>query len=135
MDAETKSIVCLESLVLIDFIRKQNKRKSFFFQLGNTGVGFAVPVMVHYKIYSASLPVLQQFWDNIFSDFFILNHHVAINYTGIRSKNILKKKRKSISLPDLIIAATALHYDHPLVTLDTKDFIHINGQQLIHPII
>ena len=94
MDAETKSIVCLDSSVLIDFIRKQNKRKSFFFQLGNTGVGFAVPVMVHYKIYSAFLPVLQQFWDNIFSDYFILNHHVAIIYTVIRIKNSFKKKEK-----------------------------------------
>lgn len=36
----------------------------------------------------------------------------------------------NLSLPDALIAATAIHYNIPLYTLNTRDFRYINGLDL-----
>jgi len=43
------------------------------------------------------------------------------------------KQEKSLSLGDAIIAATALYHKLPLVTANTKDFVHIKDLNLINP--
>ncbi len=43
------------------------------------------------------------------------------------------RQRKSMSLGDAIIAATALQYQLPLVTRNTDDFKWIAGLQLVNP--
>lgn len=44
---------------------------------------------------------------------------------------VLKKKRKQIAIPDLFIAATAIHYNIPLVTLNKKHFDRVDKIQLV----
>jgi tRNA(fMet)-specific endonuclease VapC len=38
-----------------------------------------------------------------------------------------------VTIPDMLIAATALHYDFPLFTLNTKDFRFIDGLSRYEP--
>jgi toxin FitB len=45
----------------------------------------------------------------------------------IAQKAIQIRQRKPIALADAIIAATALHYDLPLLTENVKDYIGIKG--------
>ncbi|PWQ92830.1 type II toxin-antitoxin system VapC family toxin [Leucothrix pacifica] len=44
------------------------------------------------------------------------------------------RQQKSISLGDAIIAATALHYQQPIVTANVQDFKYLEGIQLINPL-
>ena len=45
----------------------------------------------------------------------------------------LKSKRKTIEYKDLLIAATALHYNYSLATINEKHFKDIKGLDLITP--
>lgn len=51
--------------------------------------------------------------------------------TAVSLNAELKKKRKQIDLADLFIAATAVAYNLPLVTLNKKHFDRIDTLQLI----
>ena len=44
------------------------------------------------------------------------------------------RQQKSMSLGDAIIAATALHYQQPIVTANVQDFKSLEGIQLINPL-
>jgi predicted nucleic acid-binding protein len=56
---------------------------------------------------------------------------------GKKSVNILKEKGnkslRQITFHDVIIAATALHLNQPLVTRNVKDFKAFKGLKLINP--
>ena len=44
------------------------------------------------------------------------------------------RQQKSMSLGDAIIAATALHYQQPIVTANVQDFKFLEGIRLINPL-
>lgn len=44
---------------------------------------------------------------------------------------VLGKSGRMIGAYDLLIAATALHYDHRLATLNTAEFLHVHGLVLV----
>ena len=48
-------------------------------------------------------------------------------------RSIQLRQQKSMKLGDAIIAATALEYGVPLVTVNEGDFKHITGLQVINP--
>jgi predicted nucleic acid-binding protein len=43
------------------------------------------------------------------------------------------RKSKKIKTPDAIIAATALAYNHTIITNNEKDFVNINGLKIANP--
>jgi predicted nucleic acid-binding protein len=55
-----------------------------------------------------------------------LDHEIA-------GRAVLLHQRRPMKLGDAIIAATALEYDLPLATRNTRDFRHIEGLTLIDP--
>lgn len=128
-----EGIILLDSSVLIDYFRKKIKEKTFFYQLAFQYYGFAIPVMVHYEILSGSNTQQESFWKNLFNDFMVLPYTTKDNYTAIRIKDLLKKKRKSIDFKDLLIAATAVVHKLPLATLNKEHFISIPELTLITP--
>ncbi|MBI1781919.1 MAG: type II toxin-antitoxin system VapC family toxin [Sphingobacteriales bacterium] len=126
-------MILLDSSVLIDYFRKKNKEKTFFYQLAYKQGGFAIPVMVHYEILSGSNSQQENFWHNLFNDFLIISYTAKENYTAITIKDSLKKKRKTIDFKDLLIAATAISHKMPLATLNKDHFIAVPGLTLITP--
>lgn len=53
-----------------------------------------------------------------------------IHAESINQITIKLKQTNKIKLPDALVAATAIHYDLPLLTFD-RDFSRINGLELI----
>jgi len=51
----------------------------------------------------------------------------------IKLKTAEIRKAYKIKLPDAIIAATALNYDHTLITRNTKDFKGVERLKLVNP--
>jgi tRNA(fMet)-specific endonuclease VapC len=72
---------------------------------------------------------LRLFRERLCSEYFIIpwNEEICDRFAWVRSE----RRSQPISVPDALIAATALAYDLPLVTHNTKDFMEIDGLKLI----
>lgn len=133
MDGEMENIICLDSSTLIDHYRKKIKEKTFFYQLTKSYYGFVLPVTAHFEILVGSNAKQHSFWKNIFDDLLIIPYQPHINETAINILKELKIKRKTIEYKDLLIAATSLHYNYSLATINEKHFQNIEGLHLITP--
>lgn len=125
-----KKIVCLDTSILIDYFRKKNKRKSFFFKLVKD-YSFAISVITQFEILSGSNENQQEFWEQIFSRFWI----IPLDQKEVeKASEIIKKLRsqnKILELPDIFIGATALTHGLELATLNKAHFEKIENLLLI----
>ena len=128
-----ENLICLDSSSLIDYYRKKNKEGTFFYKLSASYQGFVLPVTAHFEILSGSNPNQHSFWQNMFADLLVIPYQPYINQTAISIVSKLKTKRKTIDFKDLLIAATALHYNYSLATINEKHFTVIEGLHLITP--
>lgn len=95
--------------------------------------GYIVSVIVHHEIYKGATLEQIPLWNNLFSDFVILPYTLNIDTESLKIFKELKRRRKSIQLQDLIIAATTRSLKVPLATINEKHFNHIEGLDLITP--
>ncbi len=128
-----ENLICLDASVLIEYFRKKNKQDTFFPKLSLKYIGFLVPAVAHFEIYNGSTPLQNQYWNNLFFDFMVLPFTADISITAVKIRTQLKAVRKTIEFKDLSIAATALHHNFPLATLNEKHFNNIQGLNLITP--
>ncbi|MFP5042001.1 type II toxin-antitoxin system VapC family toxin [Parasediminibacterium sp. JCM 36343] len=123
----------LDSSVLIDYFRKPNKENTFFSYLSKDYDSFLVSVIIQYEVYIGATILQKPFWDTVFNNVSSVPFTSEEMFTSIQIQSSLKPKRKSIDFKDLIIAATALHHNTPLATINEKYFIYIDGLQIITP--
>ena len=124
-------IACLDTSILIDYYRKKNKSQSQFYKLTEKYSSFAVPSITEYEIYVGSNTTQDLFWDDFFSNITILPFDSEVNKVAIRIFRELKAARKKLSIPDLLIGATAVTHDLSLSTLDKTHFQWIDVLQII----
>ncbi len=128
-----ESLICLDASILIEYFRKKNKAETLFAKLALKYTGFLVPAVAHFKIYNGSTPLQNQYWDNLFSDFIILTFTVYISITAIKIRRQLKVLRITIEFKYLTIAASSLHHNFSLATINEKHFQNIKGLHLVTP--
>ena len=128
-----ESMICLDASVLIEYFRKKNKAETLFSKLALRYTGFVVPAVAHFEIYNGSTPVQNQYWDNLFSDFIILPFTADISIAAIKLRRQLKVLRITIEFKDLTIAASSLHHNYSLATINEKHFKNIKGLHLVTP--
>ena len=126
-----KQVICLDTSVLIEYFRKVNKSKSFFYELIDEYDLFAVSAITEYEIYYGSNSDQDVFWDEFFSKIVSLPYNSEANRATIRIEQELKRKNKAIDKPDLFIAGTALANKMKLATLNVKHFELVEGLELI----
>lgn len=126
-------IILLDTGILIDYFRKTNKPNSIFHKLVAQYSVFRISVITHFEILRGSNLKQELFWRDILKEIEIVSYFPMINYTALRIRDELKAKRKSISIEDLIIAATAVHLNFPLATLNENHFNSISNLELITP--
>lgn len=124
-------IICLDTSVLIDYFRKKNKEKTFFFQLTKKYSIFAVSVITEYEIYIGSNNEQEKFWNDFFNFLSILPVNSDTVKKAVNIEKTLKKLRKNIDIPDLFIAATTLENNMVLATLNTKHFENIENIKIV----
>jgi predicted nucleic acid-binding protein len=64
---------------------------------------------------------------------FVSCSNIAPMNDDVVEKTIEVRRLNKIKLPDAVIAATALHNSFILVTNNKKDFININGLEVVSP--
>jgi predicted nucleic acid-binding protein len=126
-----KRVIFLDTSVLIDYFRKQKKSNSFFYQLTKNYSSFSISSITEFEVYIGSNERQDLFWDDFFQRITVLPYNSKVNKTSITINRELKKKRKQIDTPDLMIGATARTYNLPIATLNTKHFKSIDRLEII----
>lgn len=124
-------MICLDTSILIDFFRKEKKENSLFFHLTQHYQIFTISVITEYEIFVGSNQEQQEFWENFFSRIIILPFDSASSQVAVQIFKDLKAKNKLIEVPDILIAATAIHNNLPLATTNLKHFDRIEGLELV----
>ncbi|MCD4789891.1 MAG: type II toxin-antitoxin system VapC family toxin [Bacteroidales bacterium] len=129
-----KQIICLDTSVLIDYFRKKIKSNSFFFKLTKKYDFFYVSAITEFEVFIGSNEKQDLYWNEFFNKLTVLPYNSVVNKTAIRINRELKRKRKQINTPDLMIGATARTYNIPLATLNPKHFINIDNLEIVSTI-
>lgn len=124
-------LVLLDTSILIEYYRKKDKSKTVLFHLFHAYSIFAVSAVTHFEIYTGSSNEQIDFWNEFFQEITVLPFNAEVSKEAANIDAALKKKRKQIAVPDLFIAATAIHHNIPLVTLNKKHFERVDKIQLV----
>lgn len=128
---ENQELICLDSSILIDFFRKKDKTKSFFFELTKTYSLFAVSIITEYEILVGSNLETYSFWEDFFEKVTVLPFGKLENKEAVAIFKQLKYDNKLIEIPDIFIGATAKANKLKLATLNKKHFERIKNLELI----
>ena len=128
---ENQELICLDSSILIDFFRKKDKAKSFFFELTKTYSLFAVSIITEYEILVGSNNETNSFWEDFFERVTVLPFGKLENKEAIAIFKQLKQDNKLIEIPDILIGATAKANKLKLATLNKKHFERVKNLELI----
>ena len=122
--------VLIDTSILIDYFRKEKKEKTLFYQL--------------YEQYEIVISVITEFeWlvgfknENIEFGTKLIENIEILNFDSkcvLKAREIyleLKRKSKLIEIPDILIAATSLAYNMPLVTFNLEHFERIDSLIII----
>jgi len=124
-------IICLDTSVLIDYFRKVNKSKSFFYELTKEYDLFAVSAITEYEIYYGSNANQDLYWNDFFNKIISLPYNSEANRATTRIERDLRQKNRLIDKPDIMIARTAIANSLKLATLNIKHFERIVGLELL----
>jgi predicted nucleic acid-binding protein len=124
-------MICLDTSVLIDFFRKKDKSKSFFFELADKYEDFAISTISEFEVYIGSNEEKDLFWDDFFGKVISLPFDSEANKIAIKIDRQLKKISKQIDTPDLMIAACAVPHGLKLATFNAKHFGRIEGLEIV----
>ena len=117
--------------MLIDYFRKVNKSKSFFYELTKEYDLFAVSAITEYEIYCGSNADQDLYRDDFFNRIISLPFNSEANRITTRIERDLRQKNRLIDKPDIMIAGTAIANKLKLATLNIKHFERVVGLELI----
>lgn len=125
-----RKVICLDTSILIDYFRKKNKTKTFFFELAKN-YDVAISVITKFEVLNGSNDEQKAFWDQLFDGIQI----IPLGEEEVeKASDIIKKLRpqnKLIELPDIFIGATAITHNLKLATLNKEHFGRIENLELI----
>jgi len=124
-------VICLDTSVLIDYFRKTKKKNSFLLELTQQYSSFAVSIVTKFEILIGSNQKQEEFWEVFFQNTLVLPFDDKSNEEAVNIFKELKRAGNLIDIPDLFIGATAKAYNLKLATLNEKDFVRIDGLELL----
>ncbi|HEY6081884.1 MAG TPA: type II toxin-antitoxin system VapC family toxin [Chitinophagaceae bacterium] len=124
-------LICIDTSILIDFYRKKDKTKSFFYGLTKTYNLFAISVITEYEILIGDEPAKDNFWELFLDRVTILPFDRIANQAAVKIFRQLKADNKLIEIPDILIGATAVVNNLKMATLNKKHFERIKGLAII----
>jgi predicted nucleic acid-binding protein len=125
------SSVLIDTSIIIDYLRKQNKEKTLFWKIINNSKCYISTITV-FELYSG---VKENKYIEALD--MVLSHLEVLDFNAEQAKaasNIfrsLKAKNKLIEFRDIFIASCAIATDMPIATLNTKHFERIDGLVLL----
>ncbi len=123
--------ILIDTSVIIDYLRKQNKEKTLFWEIINQSECFISTVTL-FELYSGTKNE-----EHIKALDTVLSYHKVLEFDTKQAKvasNIfqsLKAKNKLIEFRDIFIASCAIASNIPLATLNKKHFKRIDNLILL----
>lgn len=125
--------IVIDTSIIIDHLRKRNKRKSILFKIVDDYMLYT-PTIVEFELFAGAtdtekrqdIQYVLQFCTVLPLTSEIVQHAAHL-YQHLQQNNQL------IEIRDLFIAATAIKYAYPLMTLNTKHFTRIDALNLLAP--
>ncbi len=121
--------ILLDTSILIDFIRRDNKENTLLVRFIKEGYSLYVSILTHTEVYAGrsvwESTVVRQEAEKLFSGMEIIPLEKEISTKAGEIKAFCRT-----TLTDAVIAATALVHDVALATLNVKDFEKIKGIRL-----
>jgi tRNA(fMet)-specific endonuclease VapC len=127
-------MILLDSSVLIELFRSNDKANTLFYKLASSENDFAISIITHYEVFLGSNDEQNSFWNELLDSIEILDFNLQSSNQAIKIYKQLKKNNKMIDLADILIAATSICYKLPLATLNLKHFQRINDLDIIRSI-
>lgn len=125
--------VLIDTSIFIDHLRKQNKAKSILYHIVD-GFVLHTSTVVEFELYAGATSEQKQ------SDVGLVLMHCTVmpltSFVAQRAAGLYRQLRAAnqlIEMRDILIAATALAYKLPLMTLNAKHFDRIPSLPLISP--
>jgi len=125
------NVILVDTSILIYYYRKTDKANSAWIGLIDKGYEFAISAVTKYEIYSGAKQSQIEFWNSILANIPVIPFDEGCVDTAVQINAALKRKRKQIDLADLFIAATAIHQNLSVATLNKKHFDRIDGLNII----
>ncbi len=125
-----REVICVDTSVLIDYFRKQNKEKTLLYTLSEK-YNFAISVITKFEIWVGADEIQRKDWNEILTGFKILPLTELETDKAANIIRHLKTINKIVELPDLLIAATALTNNMKFATLNKKHFVRITELTMV----
>ncbi len=119
----------IDTSIFIEHLRKTNRTNSHFSQISPQTRLYVSAITVYELLAGASDAGKVQDANLLLSATTILP--VDENVATIAAQLYRQMKSNSIGLADTLIAATALHHNLPIMTLNTKHFSRVTGLMVI----
>lgn len=120
--------VLIDTSVIIDFLRKANKRSSRLWQLQAQGIVGHVSTITLFEVYAgARKPSHFDDLERLFKWFVILPFTEPVALQASDIFRTLRARNQLIEFRDIFIAATAIASDMPISTLNIRHFQRIEG--------
>ena len=121
--------IIIDSNILIEFYRHKDKSKTTLFKLSSK-YKFQVSAITKYEIYRGDKKK-DTFWESFFSNTVVLSFDSSCAHIAAEIYKDLKNRNLSIETDDILIAATAIHFNLPLASINRKHFDKIPNLILI----
>ncbi|MBU1071112.1 type II toxin-antitoxin system VapC family toxin [Patescibacteria group bacterium] len=121
--------VVLDTSVLIDFLRQDDKAETWYFKLASMGGELLISILTHTELHAGKKiwenKRVKQELDDLLSDIKVLpvSQFISAKAGRIRAQT-------GVELVDAVIAATAIENKLSLATLNQKHFVRIKGLRL-----
>lgn len=123
-------ILLLDTTVLIDLLRGRGNRRALLAELIEAGHTLATAAINIGEVYAGVRPGEETSTEALLSnlDCFPLTGKIARRAGTLKSE--WARKGKTLTLADMIVAATALEHDSVVMTDNRKDFRLLRGLQI-----
>ncbi len=119
----------IDTTILIDHLRKPQKDRTLFYRL-SLHFDYVISAVTEFEFAVGSSPKNHEFVTALLTQMPVLALDSACVQMAVEIYQRLKTTNQLIPLPDIFIAATAITYNLPLLTLNLKHFARITQLKL-----
>ncbi|MDR3108494.1 MAG: type II toxin-antitoxin system VapC family toxin [Planctomycetaceae bacterium] len=124
-------VISPDTSVLIEHFRTKDKEYTSYRKLVRDGYQFAISAITQYEVIAGTRGELLEIWLSELETMFFLPITKPVVMKAREINLQLKRDRKQLDMPDILIAATAMVNNLSLATLNTKHFERIKGLGLV----
>lgn len=124
-------MLLIDTSVLIEYFRKSQKEKAFFYELAGKYNSIGISTITKYEIMVGNSSKQKDFWQRLLANLEVFAFDEAAADEAAIIQKELKRQNQLIGFADIAIAATARVNDIEIATLNENHFRRIDRLKLI----